>query len=242
MTQQEKVARCFIIAEAGINHNGSLSCALDMIDCAKDCGADAVKFQCFDPEKFPPQQRAMLRPLTFTILEWSNLFVKCQNIGIQFMCTPFCVETARFMDAYVRRWKVSSQSVKNGALLTYIASTGKPVIMSNGMASDDDIETARHMIGHDCTILYCVSKYPTPDQDIHLSEITRMQALFVGACIGYSSHSRTFWDCVAAAKMGATVVEKHFTLDRSMPGPDQSSSSEPDELKAMVREIRACAS
>ena len=280
----------FVIAEAGVNHNGSFSSARRLIDMAADAGADAVKFQTFKAEKVATRsapkadyqrattgeaedQLAMIRKLELSNQEFRDLAAHADDVGIEFMSTPFDAESADFLarDLGVRRMKIPSGEITNGPLMLAVARLGLPVIVSTGMATLDEIAAALGVIAFGMnapleavpsgaafgvaleaamangdladrvTLLHCTTEYPAPVEDVHLRAMDAMRERFA-LPVGYSDHTVGIAVPLAAAALGACVSEKHFTVDRSLPGPDHRASLEPDELAAMVAGIRAVGS
>lgn len=250
--------RVFIIAEAGVNHNGDLRKALKMVDAAKTAGADAVKFQMFRAEdlvtKNAPKakyqkgttrggsQYDMLKRLELEEADFKRLFNYCRKKKIEFMATPFDTESAGFLNKLgMKRFKISSGDLTNIPLLEVIAKFGKPVILSTGMADIKGVSEAVAAIkrkgNKKITLLHCTSNYPTKMKDVNLKAMLELKRTF-GFPAGYSDHTMGIEVSVAAAGMGAEVVEKHFTLDRKMKGPDHRASLEPKELKELVNDVR----
>ncbi|PWR04552.1 N-acetylneuraminate synthase [Meridianimarinicoccus roseus] len=254
----------FIIAEAGVNHNGQDDLALALVDAAAEAGADAVKFQTFSAEKVVQKgaskaeyQKAatgggsqfdMLKKLEMSVDLHHLLLQRCAEHGIELMSTPFDNDAADFLVGLgMRRMKISSGEITNLVFLRHLAAKGVPIILSTGMATLDEIAEAvdclrAHWAGsgdiaENLTILHCTSNYPTAPQDVHLNAM-RTIAEVTGLPVGYSDHTVGIAVCTAAAALGARVIEKHFTLDRTMPGPDHKASLEPGELKAMVEQVR----
>lgn len=273
-----------IIAEAGVNHNGALDLALELVDAAAAAGADIVKFQTFDSNKLVSRsapkaayqtrndahasQRAMLESLQLSQSDHDHIVEHCHRRGIRFMSTPFDQDSLQFL---IGRYdmpavKVPSGEVVNGRLLLGAARSGKPILMSSGMCTLADLEralgvlaygmtypsggasrreferayadpAARAMLQERVTLLHCTTEYPAPAEQINLRAIDTMRAAF-GLPVGYSDHSLGTAIALAAVARGATVIEKHFTLDRNLPGPDHAASLLPDELKDMVQGIR----
>ena len=250
---------CFIIAEAGVNHNGDMSLAKQLIDVAVISGADAVKFQTFDSEmlvaKNAPKaeyqiestvetesQRDMLRNLELPNEGFANLEIYARNSGIIFMSTPFDHDSVDLLDKLeVPAFKIGSGEVGNIPLLKHIASKGKPVILSTGMSYLDEVDRAvsafRGSGNHNLVLLHCVSAYPTQPKDVNLNAMGTLEQAFE-IPVGFSDHTQGLEVPFAAVAMGAKVIEKHFTLDRSMPGPDHKASLEPYMLRRMVEGIR----
>jgi len=225
-----------IIAEAGINHCGSLDRALKMVEAAADAGADIVKFQSFTADNLGYDEKltAFLRNVQLSKDDHWKLKVKADKLGIEFMSTPFSNEWVDFLvELGVKRLKISSGKVKERAFVRYARATGLPLIVSNGMAEEREF---RNATGYLDTVLYCVSQYPTPLHKIDLRKLVNLKDFF--QTVGFSDHTQGIAASVLAAAMGAEVIEKHFTLDRKLAGPDQICSLEPDEFKQMVAEIR----
>lgn len=248
-----------IIAEAGVNHNGSLKTALQMVDAAALAGADFVKFQTFKTDSLvtasvktaeyqkancnADTQRDMLRKLELPYSDFSILADHCREKGIGFLSTPFDKESIDFLSTLGMKYmKVPSGEITNLPYLRNIASTQTPVIISTGMSTLADVENALQVFydaGYsrsDITLLHCTTQYPTPFSDVNLRAMLTLREAF-GIATGYSDHTRGIEIPIAATALGATVIEKHFTLDTSMPGPDHAASLNPDELEEMVRRI-----
>ncbi|KMY86512.1 N-acetylneuraminate synthase [Candidatus Paraburkholderia calva] len=253
---------CTVIAEAGVNHNGSLELAHRLIDVAAEAGADFVKFQTFrtealvtrDAQKAAYQKRTtghgetqfdMLKRLEIDQDCFRELAAYAASKKISFLSTPFDIESARFLATLgVNAFKVSSGDLTNIPFLRELAAMGKPIILSSGMATLGEIEEAVEAceqggISIDkLTLLHCTTEYPAPAEKINLWAMQTIAQAFPGAIHGYSDHSEGIEIPIAAVALGAQVIEKHFTLDRSMEGPDHKASLEPSELAAMVRAIR----
>ncbi len=255
------MSKTFIIAEAGVNHNGSIELATRLIDVAVDAGADAVKFQTFKAEniisKHAPKadyqqettdkgesQLEMVRKLELGEAEHKTLIEHCKEKGIMFMSAPFDLESIDLLSELgLEIMKIPSGEITNLPYLRKIGSLGKRIIMSTGMADLKEIEDALNILLQsetdrtNITILHCNTEYPTPFEDVNLSAmLTIKDALNVN--VGYSDHTLGIEVAIAAAALGADVIEKHFTLDKTLPGPDHKASLEPGELKAMVQAIR----
>lgn len=236
----------FIIAEAGVNHGGKWEHGLDLIDAAKEAGADAVKFQMFDSRRLWGDDR--LKHLQFGEKEMLAMRAHCAEVGIEFMCTPFGAEEVRFLAPLVRRMKVASGCLERIALLHAIRDTRLPVIMSTGMSDLARIRTALGHLGRndpstwgviDFTLLHCVSAYPCLVKDVNLRALDTLLFQYRGNCsIGYSDHTQGILAPIAAVARGATVIEKHITIDRNADGPDHKASIEPVEFSVMVAMIR----
>jgi N,N'-diacetyllegionaminate synthase len=225
-----------IIAEAGINHCGSLDRALKMVEVAADAGANVIKFQSFTADKLGYDEKltAFLKGVELSKDDHHKLKLKADKCKIEFMSTPFSAEWVDFLVRLgVKRLKISSGKVKDKAFVDYARATDLPLIISNGMCTPEELAaiTTPRM-----TVLYCVSQYPTP---LHKVDFRKMMALKNNYYnYGFSDHTQGIAASVIAAASGAAVIEKHFTLDRRLAGPDQICSIEPDELKQMVLEIR----
>lgn len=257
-------ARCFVIAEAGVNHNGSLELALELVDAAAAAGADAVKFQTFKAERLVARgtptaayqakntgatdQYAMLTSLELPESTYPGLIEHCIARRIEFMSTPFDGDSARMLARHgVRRVKVGSGDVTSLAFLEEVAALGLPVILSTGMSTLDEVAEAvdtfaRAWAGRDAladrlTLLHCTSTYPARPQDVNLRAMRTLRDRF-GLPTGYSDHTDGTSVPLAAAALGASVLEKHLTLDRGMPGPDHRASLEPAAFARMVLELR----
>lgn len=248
----------YIIAEAGVNHNGSFELACRLADAAKTAGADCIKFQTFRAEKLVSRtagkadyqkkttgdssQLAMLKQLELSFDDFRRLKAYCEAIGIQFLSTPFDMESLAFLDELgVPFWKIPSGEATNLPFLLAAAKTGRPVVLSTGMCEMEEIRAAVEALrtggAPEIRLLHCNTEYPTPFEDVNLRAMAVMRDAF-GLEVGYSDHTRGIEVPVAAVALGATVIEKHFTLDRNMEGPDHKASLEPAELAAMVRAIR----
>lgn len=250
---------CFIIAEAGVNHNGNLDIAKRLIDAACDAGADAVKFQIFSAEKMATDdaeqaeyqlkntgikesQYDMLKKLELGYDDFRELKNYCDKRNIIFLSTPHsCIEDVDFVAEFCPAIKVGSDNLTNIPFLTYIAGKGLPVILSTGMATLEEIKEAVEAISFlnkQLILLHATTDYPTPLGDVNLCAMSNMGKEF-DVPVGYSDHTIGINVSVAAVVIGACIIEKHFTLDRTMKGPDHKASLEPNELRDMVREIRS---
>ncbi|MGB8714260.1 MAG: N-acetylneuraminate synthase [Onishia taeanensis] len=249
----------FVIAEAGVNHNGSLDMAIELVDTAKQCGADAVKFQTFKADRLVTRhaakaayqhqavpgsnsQYAMLKALELTDDDFQYLHSHCLDIGIEFLSSPFDASSAVFLNGLgMRLFKVPSGEITNLPLLKCIGGFGKPVILSTGMCYLAEIEVALNLLKEagagDITILHCVTQYPAPYEEINLLAMNTLANAF-GVSVGYSDHTAGIEIPVAAVAMGATVIEKHFTLDTTLSGPDHAASLAPGDFRQMVQAIR----
>ena len=249
---------CFIIAEAGVNHNGSVELAKKLIDAAKDAGADAVKFQTFktesvvvkDAQKAEYQkettgegsQYEMIKKLELTEEDFRELADYAKEKDIMFLSSPFDKESVDLLyELDVPASKVASGEITNLPLLRYIAKKEKPIILSTGMSTLGEIEEALDVIRsegvEDIILLHCVSNYPARIEDVNLRAMGTLKQAFK-LPVGFSDHTLGITAPIAAVALGACVIEKHFTLDRNLPGPDHKASLEPDELKEMVKAIR----
>ena len=248
-----------IIAEAGVNHNGSLEIAKKMVLAAKEAGADYIKFQTFCPEKLVSKsaekaeyqkcaakiqesQLEMLQKLALEQKDFLELKTYCQKCGIGFLSTPFDLDSIYFLDRLdMDFWKLPSGEITNLPYLLAIGRTGKPVVMSTGMCELDEIREAVDCLKEagtrEITLLHCNTEYPTPMKDVNLKAMLSIKET-LSLPVGYSDHTQGIEVSIAAAAMGACILEKHFTLDRTMKGPDHSASLEPEELRAMVRAVR----
>lgn len=252
-------APCFIIAEAGVNHNGDLDLAKKLIDAAKQAGADAVKFQTFTAEKLVSaaapkagyqlrttdageSQFAMIKALELSRAAHFELLNYCRQQDILFLSSPFDESTADFLEGLgIEAFKVPSGEITNLPFLEHLARKGKPIILSTGMSTIGEVETAVQTIqtagNLSIVLLHCVSNYPAAPADINLRAILTMQRAF-SVPVGYSDHVPENEIAFAAVALGACVIEKHFTLDRQLPGPDHQASMEPEELAQLVSGIR----
>lgn len=275
----------FIIAEAGVNHNGALDLALQLVNVAADSGADAVKFQTFRADELASpaapkaeyqmrttgdteSQLEMLRKLELGGDAHRALFELSRERGIEFMSTAFDIESLHFLadKIGIRRVKIPSGDITNAPLLLEAAKQGKPLILSTGMSTPEEIEAALGVIAFGLTtsaappsrsafrqafnsdagrlalqatvtLLHCTSEYPAPFEEVNLRAMHTLRERF-GLAVGLSDHSPGIAVAVAAAALGATIIEKHFTLDRDLPGPDHRASLEPAELAAMIKSVR----
>lgn len=250
----------FIIAEAGVNHNGDIAMARRLIDAAVAANADAVKFQTFRADhvaapsapKAAYQNRAMgsdqtqldmIRRLELAPEAFAELASYCRTKGVLFLSTPFDYGSVDLLDRMgVPAFKIASGELTNTPFLDYVARKGKPTILSTGMAVLQEIDDALSVFyaagNRDVALLHCVSNYPTDPSHANLRAMRTMSAAF-GVPIGYSDHTEGLEISLAAVALGATIIEKHFTLDKTLPGPDHRASLEPNELNALVLGIRA---
>lgn len=257
------MAGVFVIAEAGVNHNGSLERAKAMVAAAAKAGVNAVKFQTFRAEtlvtgtaaKAGYQQQAtgseesqyqMLKKLELSGADFRELKACCGNNQVEFLSTPFDLASVDLLaDIGMKRWKLPSGEMTNLPYLRKVGSFGQEVILSTGMSEMNEIEAALSVLESagtarsQITLLHCNTEYPTPMHDVNLRAMQTLRDSFAGLKgVGYSDHTLGIEVPVAAVAMGAAVIEKHFTLDRSLPGPDHRASLEPGELADMVRVIR----
>lgn len=281
-----KLKRTYIIAEAGVNHNGSLDMALELIDVAVEAGVDAVKFQSFKTEKvisrFAPKaeyqtkttgpdesQYEMVKKLELDETSHRILIDHCAKRGIEFLSTPFDMESVELLTSKFNlpKIKVPSGEITNAPLLLKIAQTKKPLIVSTGMSNLAEIETAlgviafgylysdeerpsirgfqdayasvegQKLLKENVILLHCTTEYPAPFEDVNLRALDTLSYSF-GLPVGFSDHTVGISIPIAAVARGAVIIEKHFTLNRELPGPDHKASLEPDELKNMVTSIR----
>jgi N-acetylneuraminate synthase len=250
---------CFIIAEAGVNHNGQLKMALQLVDAAVTVKVDAIKFQTFKAEEVisatapkaiyqkrttgaGESQLDMARRLELSYDQFKEIKAYCDKQGILFLSTPFDHDSVDFLNNLgVSAFKIPSGEVTNHPFLEHIACKGKPLILSTGMSYLGEVEQALRVIyaagNRKVIMLHCVSNYPAEPADTNLRAMQTMATAF-GIPIGYSDHTLGIEVALAAVALGACVVEKHFTLDRTLPGPDHGASLEPNELSALVKGIR----
>ena len=248
-----------IIAEAGVNHNGSLERAKEMALAAKKAGADIVKYQTAVPEQvvsrfaekadYQKQQTGseesqleMIKKIHFGFEEHRQLKEYCDEIGIRYLSTPFDLDSIDFLATLdMSVWKIPSGEITNLPYLEKVAALKKPLILSTGMSMLSEIEDALAVLEEngceDVTLLHCHTEYPTPMEDVNLLAMRDLEEQFA-LPVGFSDHTLGIEADIAAAALGACVIEKHFTLDKTLEGPDHQASLEPDELEAMVRAIR----
>lgn len=251
--------RVKIIAEAGVNHNGNIIIAKKMIDFAKEAGVDYIKFQTFIPENLVSKyakiaeyqkiatvsdesQLQMLRKLMLSKNDFIELSDYCKATSIGFISTPFDLESVDFLNSFnMDFWKVPSGEITNLPYLVEIAKTGKPIILSTGMSDLDEIDAALNVLhsngAEKITLLHCNTQYPTPMEDVNLNAMLTLKDRY-NCDVGYSDHTLGIEVPIAAVGLGATVIEKHFTLSSDMEGPDHKASLEPKEFKSMVSAIR----
>jgi len=252
----------FIIAEAGVNHNGNLEMALRLVDVACAAGADAVKFQTFKADNIiavnapkadyqkdatgpDESQLEMVKKLELDEAAHTRLHHYCQDKDIPFLSTPFDLESIDLLTRLgLEIFKIPSGEITNLPYLRKLGALKKRLILSTGMAELSEIKDALDVLVdagsrmEDITVLHCNTEYPTPFEDVNLRAMLTIRSAFPGISVGYSDHTLGIEAPIAAVAIGATVIEKHFTLDRNLPGPDHRASLEPDELAAMISAIR----
>lgn len=249
---------CYVIAEAGVNHNGDLELAKKLVSIAAEAGADAVKFQTFDADKLVTEtapkaryqlettgegsQHAMLKRLELNAQAHRELAKIATRAGIAFLSTPFDLQSADMLERLsVHAFKIGSGDLTNSPLLRHVASKGRPMVVSTGMADIEEVGEAVRVTKEagcrDLALLHCVSDYPARAEDANLRAMATLADAF-GVPTGFSDHTLGIEVPLAAVAMGATIIEKHFTMDRDLPGPDHRASLEPGELRALVRGIR----
>ena len=257
------MTKVLVIAEAGVNHNGSLELAKRLVDEAAAAGADLIKFQTFQADKLVSRsarqaeyqrrnmgtsaddtQYAMLKRLELSREQHEELVTHCRMRCIRFFSTAFDLDSIDYLHSLnLGIWKVPSGEITNYPYLKKIARYGEPIILSTGMCELPDIEAALQVLlsngvrKEQVTVLHCNTEYPTPMRDVNLRAMLEIGRIF-GVKVGYSDHTEGIEVPIAAVALGATVIEKHFTLDKTMEGPDHKASLEPAELRAMVRAIR----
>ena len=251
--------KTLIIAEAGVNHNGSFELAKHLVDKAVEAGADIVKFQTCKAENVisryadkaeyqkettgeADSQLEMVAKLMLTYDEYALLKQYCEDKGITFLSTAFDLESVDFLHSIgMKLWKIPSGEITNLPLLIKIASLHEPIILSTGMSNLDEVKQAVKVLrdngADDITVLHCTTEYPAPYEDVNLKAMETLKNE-LNLKVGYSDHTKGIEIPIAAVAMGACIIEKHFTLDRNLPGPDHLASIEPDELQMMVKAIR----
>lgn len=251
--------KTLIIAEAGVNHNGDIDLAHRLIDVAKEAGADVVKFQTAKAEnvisRFAEKaayqkvttgenesQLDMVKKIMLPFESFHPLKKHCDEVGIGFLSTPFDLESVDFLSALGSEvWKIPSGEITNWPYLVHIAATGKEIILSTGMSDLAEITAAMKLLqakgAGRISLLHCTTQYPAPFASVNLRAMATLRERF-NCPVGYSDHTEGIAVPVAAVAMGAGIIEKHFTLDKNLPGPDHKASLEPSELKAMVKAIR----
>ncbi len=250
---------CFIIAEAGVNHNGSVEMALDLIRAAKKIGVDCIKFQTFKAEsvitKNAPKakyqlkvtdtkesQFEMLKKLELSDDDYTEILAECERVGITFLSTPYNEQDADFLNRLnVPAFKIASGQIVELAFLEHVAKFGKPIILSTGMATlaevFDAVNTIRFAGNNQIAVLQCTTNYPSQNEDANIKAMLSMgQAL--DTIYGYSDHIEENYACYAAVALGAKIIEKHFTLDRNLPGPDHKASLNVDQFSELIEGIR----
>lgn len=251
--------KTLVIAECGINHQGRLDLAIAMVDAAKSCGADAVKFQkrsldqLYRPDvlKAPSDHShslgvyvPILRQCELTEAEHEELKRYCDKVGIKYFCSPWDIPSVRFLESLgVEAYKVPSACLSDVYLMEEIAKTGKPLVVSSGMHQLDELDIVMHRWYLDwfrgrIALMHCTSSYPTANRDVHLGLIAELKSRY-HLPTGYSGHERGVPITVAAVAVGANIIERHFTMDRTLPGPDHAASLEPHGLEELIRHIRA---
>lgn len=252
----------FIIAEAGVNHNGDIDLAHKMIDAAADARADAIKFQTFQPENLvcrnapkatyqlsqsrkDESQLEMLRKLVLPYKKHMELIQHCDHVKLMFLSSPFDEQSIDFLDRLgLGIFKIPSGEITNYPYLKKIGQLKKKIILSTGMSTIAEIETALATLerwgtnSKNITLLHCNTEYPTPFENVNLLAMSTMKTAFAGINVGFSDHTMGIEVAIAAVALGAAVIEKHFTLDKSMSGPDHKASLNPSDLKVLVRSIR----
>mgnify|MGYP003433983148 CR=1 FL=1 len=251
------MSKVFIIAEAGVNHNGNIELAYQLVDAAVSAGVDCVKFQTYITENDTAKnckkaeyqnsdddenQYEMLKKLELSFKDFRNLKKYCEEKGIIFLSSPFDLDSIDFLETLDPIfWKVASSELTNYPFLRKVAQTHRDVVVSTGMASLEEIEMSLNVLkkfgAGKITLLHCNTEYPTPFKDVNLSAMDDLRRIF-GGDVGYSDHTLGIEVSIAAVAMGATMIEKHFTLDKNMEGPDHKASLNPVELKDMVTAIR----
>ncbi len=261
MWKKDEYNQLLVIAEAGVNHNGSSQIARELIETAAEAGADLVKFQTFSADRLVTSsaskadyqlettytresQHEMIRKLELSREMHEELIAHCKKCGVEFFSTGFDPQSVDLLaELGLDRFKIPSGEITNLPYLRHVGQYGKPVILSTGMARLGEIEAALEVLEASgtprerVTVLHCNTEYPTPMADVNLKALLAIRDA-LGVEVGYSDHTLGIEVPIAAVAMGATVIEKHFTLDRNLPGPDHRASLEPDELKAMVQAIR----
>ncbi|HUP41533.1 MAG TPA: N-acetylneuraminate synthase family protein [Vicinamibacterales bacterium] len=244
-----------VLAEVGINHEGSLEKALQLVDAAALAGAEVVKFQCHITEKemVPTDMTPgaisseklwdIIKRCELTALQERDVQAYCEKRGIMYLSTPFSREAADRLDEMgVPAFKIGSGECNNVPLLQHVASKGKPMILSTGMNDLSSVErsvAAIKAVGVPLALMHCTSMYPTPYENVRLGAITELRERFPQMPVGLSDHSLNIWTCLGAVALGASILEKHFTISRSWPGPDTGISIEPDELHDLIDGARA---
>jgi N,N'-diacetyllegionaminate synthase len=253
--------RTLVIAEIGVNHDGELDKAIQLVDCAAEAGADVVKFQTYVAENLVTKdalraeyqinnsiqnesQLEMLKRLSLSNSDFEAVFEHCSTIGIEFLSTAFDLESFEFLISLgLKRAKIPSGEITNKPLLRKVAQAGLPIIISTGMATHDEVASALDVLieesvsKSEIVVLHCTTNYPAPLSEVNLKAMVQMGIDF-GLRVGYSDHTEGIGVASTAVALGAVVIEKHLTLSRSLDGPDHAASLEPDQFHEMVDEIR----
>jgi len=256
---QNKIFNTFIIAEAGVNHNGKLSIAKSMIKTAKMAGADCIKFQAFEIKKLVSNsaksanyqiketnenlQKNVLKDLTLSKSDLASLYKECQKQNIEFLCTAFDIELLKYLISLgMKKIKIPSGEITNYPYLIEASKCNLPIILSTGMSNMKEVKEAfkiikKHNKTVNISLLHCTSLYPAPNETLNLNAISTLLKSF--QCdVGYSDHSLGNFASIAAVSLGANIIEKHFTLNKKFSGPDQSASANPKELTNLIKDIR----
>lgn len=238
----------FIIAEAGSNHNGKIEYAKKLIDASADAGADAVKFQSFKAEKlfneFNKQDLvSKLKNIEFKDEWYDELFEYADKKGVIFLSTPFDENTADKLEKYgMTAYKIASYELTHIPLIEHVAKKNKPVLLSTGMAEENEISDAVNAVykngNHQLVLLYCISQYPTDIKDVNLNVIVALKKTFVDCIVGFSDHTTSIYTSIGAASLGAKIIEKHITFDKQIELPDNATALNPSEFKTMITGIR----
>jgi N-acetylneuraminate synthase len=253
---RQRGAAPYVVAEAGVNHGGDLELALEMVRRIADAGVDAVKFQTYKAarltvrdspaywdtakERTPTQYELFSKYDRFGSTEYRRLAQECAAVGIDFLTTPFDIESVDWLDELVPMWKVASGDITNVRLLRRLAATGKPILLSTGAATVDEIRTALAWLADarvaDVALLHCTLSYPTAAEDANVGAVAHLRQLFPEQVGGYSDHTvppESFAAIAAAYTLGGRVIEKHYTLDKSVPGNDHYHAFDPDDFRAL---------
>ncbi|MBN1645408.1 N-acetylneuraminate synthase [Candidatus Woesearchaeota archaeon] len=249
---------CFIIAEAGVNHNGDINLAKKLVDAAVEAGADCVKFQTFKSENLVTKaadmaeyqeknlgekdsQFSMLKKLELKLEDFKTLKEYCDRKGIIFMSTPHTQDTCEYLNPLMPAFKLGSPDLNNIPYLKRIAKFNKPIVLATGMGTMEEVKEAEQTIFNEgnnkLILLHCTTNYPCPRNEVNLRAMKTMMDQ-VKSLVGYSDHTEGIDVCVMAVKLGAFMIEKHFTLDKNMPGPDHKASNNPAELKQLIAAVR----
>ncbi len=235
----------FVLAEIGLNHNRDTALACGMIDKAVECGAAGVKFQTYITDNLMTADNpaySIFKDLELNVDQWKEIANHCHEIGTNFVSTPFCHETVDLLAGLgVNAYKIASCDITYLDLIAHVASLGLPIIISTGMSSmaeiSNAVETCLRNNNSRITLLHCLSKYPPQDDDMNLTMISVLQKEFAECRIGLSDHTGDYLAAVVASSLGATFFEKHFTIDRNLPGPDQQISTDPQDFRQYVTAI-----